>query len=674
MAPLYSLFLYSNSVMGLRMRRLHFFVIVALTAGFLLGVPAGAQVSFDGAAIEEWADAYFDDALQKKQMTGASIGVVQNGETVFLKGYGWQDLGREIPLDPEVTKFRFCSTSKTYVATALMQLIERGQVRSLDAPANDYLKRFKLAPPYGDDVTIRHLLTLSSGMTGALSTPQAIARDIPAPVDSDELTRILSENLVRPPDELVLYSNLAVALEGALVEDVTGLSLADYMRREIFQPLGMTSATLHHSMTPPENTAVPYGVFPDGSLQETLFFPKHPATAASGGVMATTADVLKYLAFHADETGVTNPGVLSGDARRQMHTRQRANHPAEPGVALKFYHNRFGGQRMASHSCGSPGTNSFIAVFPDSQTGLSVSVLATDPTPAIGDLTALLWGGGRLQAGPDGPKEGLIDAVRAGNKFISEFVGAQDFRDASEIDIPDGLIPAHDALAGNYWAELRSKETISALLSTTATLKVDIADEDTLVIKGASYDRIGPGVYEKVGGDRRYFFTRAERTGEIFVGQRGIFPYRKVSGLGDPGLALPLFGLGLAVSLTGLGAFFWVGGGLRLIVKGSAIALGATVAALPIIAIAGYDTVLGMSLDYYNNDLFRMTIALLALNVHLALGLMLTAAAVWAWLSSAWGGGVRALATRAHLTVLALACAATWPGFWLFNLVGFNLR
>ena len=145
---------------------------------------ASARTVFDGEEIEAWADEYFGTALANKRINGASVGFIQDGEILLLKAYGWQDQKAQIPLDPEKTRFPMCSTSKTVTATALMQLLERGKIASLDDPVNKYLKRYQLPPPYGDDVTLRQLMTHSSGMAGHF-TPQGTKKDLAVSVEAN---------------------------------------------------------------------------------------------------------------------------------------------------------------------------------------------------------------------------------------------------------------------------------------------------------------------------------------------------------------------------------------------------------------------------------------------------------------------------------------------------------
>ena len=151
-------------------------------------------------------EALADEAIQSKMAAGLAVGVVRDGEVVYTKGFGVRDANTGEPVT-EHTLFHTASISKTFVATALVQLMERGKV-DLDHPVVRYLPYFRLNDPRCEQITVRQMLTHTSGMpdTGdyAWDRPQ---------YDDDEL-----ENYVRSlaplkldanPGERHAYSNIA---------------------------------------------------------------------------------------------------------------------------------------------------------------------------------------------------------------------------------------------------------------------------------------------------------------------------------------------------------------------------------------------------------------------------------------------------------------------------------
>ncbi|MEM6496706.1 MAG: serine hydrolase domain-containing protein [Pseudomonadota bacterium] len=636
-----------------------------------------AGTRFDARSIENWADPYFAEALFEKRLSGAALGIVQDGKVVFLRGYGWADLKNGVRFDPRRTLVRVCSTSKTFTATAAMQLVERGQIESLDTPINRYMKRFTLPEPHGSSVTLRHLLTHSSGMTGTSSSPQGIARNLSAPVNASELQLIFAESVLRRPGENSVYSNLGVAVQGALIEDVTGLSLAEYMKREIFNPLGMKTAILHSSLTPPRNIAVPHGYFPDGSVQEVRFFPKHPATAASGGVILTPEDMLKYLAFHADEIGHRHSEVLSGAARTQMHRRQFAHHAAADGIGLQFFTDSFAGQRVAHHNCGLPGTTTQIVVLPESNAGIVISVLSASPVPSVGNIFSWLLGSGPLVRRTETKQGRLLRAKRAWKHLSTALIGAKEF--PAKVSAKSSRLLRPTELSGIYWTERRSQRSIATALSAGRVARVKFEPDGLLKVNNSSAKHVSGNIYEIEETEdrfpRRIVFRRLATDGPVYMHDGASNTWKKVHDFSNPAAIQNIALLGLIGSLLGIGAIAWSARSpAHTLVKWIAVVQGILVITAQAITLIGYETIAGFVASYYNNELGRLTIYVLLLNAYLALSALLVGASLFAWHQVWWGRNLRALVCRLHLSLLALSGAVTWPAFYMFNIVGLNLR
>lgn len=178
-------------------------------------------------------------------LMGLAVAVVTEG-TSWVRGFGVAR-APDAPVTSE-TVFRVASLSKTMTAIAVMQLVEQGRLR-LDDPVNDHLRAFRLEPraPSFPPVAIRHLLThmagvgevrgLSDLIRPVAGLAQRPGRRLPA---LGEYYRGGLRVEVAPGRKWA-YANHGFGALGQLVEDVSGLPFAHYMRQEIFQPLGMWS-------------------------------------------------------------------------------------------------------------------------------------------------------------------------------------------------------------------------------------------------------------------------------------------------------------------------------------------------------------------------------------------------------------------------------------------------
>jgi len=172
------------------------------------------------AAVEAWADALFDEALQRKRMSGAVLTMVQGGEIVLSKGFGFADYGAGTAVDPDETRFRIGSTTKTFTAMAIAQLMDQGLIDSLDDPANDYLKRLQLPSPDGVEITLKHLITHSAGFENRVYNIGS-DREYDLPLSPAVIDRY-EPAIINAPGQYSSYNNYGTTVLGLVVEDVSG--------------------------------------------------------------------------------------------------------------------------------------------------------------------------------------------------------------------------------------------------------------------------------------------------------------------------------------------------------------------------------------------------------------------------------------------------------------------
>ncbi|MEM9623466.1 MAG: serine hydrolase domain-containing protein [Pseudomonadota bacterium] len=637
----------------------------------VLPLPGWAEVRFDAKAVEQWADNFFQPRVAAGIFNGASFGLIQNGTTVLLKGYGYQDLAQRIPLDPYSTMIRMCSISKTFTATAILQLRDSGFIESLDDPVNKYLHRYQLPPPYGAEVTLRHLMTHTSGMAGHF-TPQGTQLDIPVPVSKEQVADLFRENIERPPGTIGQYANLGVALESVVIEDISGQSLKAYFRDNILAPLGMHKSMLHHATDVPSNLAQPYGRFPNGDLQAVPFYPKHPLTAASGGIIATPAEMLRYAALHTDVDATRHPDVLSAVSRQEMQTPQYRDHPAGLSIGLHLYPERYGSENYVSHGCGLPGTQSRLGVLPDSNAGFVISILRASPTPGVRDLISRPFGLGRLVNTSEENRTTDIEPKAADRSFLETFVGPRQLPPVTS-QITAGAVDAPDKISGTYWGERRSMRAFTTVFASGSVLKITADKDGTIQAGTRQLTRVSPGVYDSQEG-HRYIFRQPPGSEDIYLHTNPSSAWRQVSGLGNPVLvgALALFGFG--IFLTALISPWWSrANATAMWLRRNGLCMSLLIILLPIATFAGYEGVSDIALlDGFNGVTGRLIFVVLLVNLLSITGLGFVVGIVPAWRSEA-PGDWRTTLWRLHITLLGLAAILTWPALLLFNLIGLNL-
>jgi CubicO group peptidase (beta-lactamase class C family) len=260
-------------------------------------------------------DALLPELLEKRSIPGVAIAVIQNGNPVWSKGYGYSVKHSHTPLTSD-TRFNIGSVSKAITAWAVLKLVESGLVE-LDAPADHYLKRWHLPQSDFDNsqVTVRRLLNHTSGLsTYPISESfNAYRHGSPMPSIAEALSRSYGSfgklRLVQQPGKSFQYNNGNYAILQLLIEDVTGESFPAFMQHTIFNPLGMKHTGYHRT----SSVAMAYG---EGNEPRQQF---DYVEQASGGIFTTVSDLATFVsAIDSSDSSLPGRGVLKPSTVENM--------------------------------------------------------------------------------------------------------------------------------------------------------------------------------------------------------------------------------------------------------------------------------------------------------------------------------------------------------------------
>lgn len=315
--------------------------------------------------------------MDAKPAAGAMVAVVKDGALLLAKGYGYADVEKRIPVDPDRTLFRPGSTSKLFTWTAVMQLVEQGKL-DLDADVNTYLKDFQLPQTYPEPITLRNLMTHTAGLEdGGLGYLIARSAEELAPL-GEFLARHMPAR-VRPPTRdfasgiNASYSNWGTALAGHIVATVSGMDFDEYVERYIYEPLGMTSSTFREPLPAHLRDRMSQGyVFKNGRFEARGFEFIHNFGPA--GSMSTTAtDMAKFMLAHLNEGALGEARILKPETARLMHSRALSPNPALSGGALGFYETWINGRRAIGHGGDTVYFHTQMLLVPEENLGVFVS-------------------------------------------------------------------------------------------------------------------------------------------------------------------------------------------------------------------------------------------------------------------------------------------------------------
>jgi CubicO group peptidase (beta-lactamase class C family) len=461
---------------------------------------ANDSATIDRARLAAFADSALPEEMRRAGAPGAVLVVVQDGAVVLQRGYGAADVDRRRAMDPERTVLRVGSVSKLFVATAVIQLEERGKVE-LDADVSQYLRGLRITDDASRPITLHQLLTHTAGFDERNIGYAARSAGEVIPLGEYLARRMPPRTL--PPGTVTSYSNHGAALAGYVVESVTRVPFSAYVRREILEPLGMRSSGFEQ---PPsaelrEEVVTPYpcGADPEARagcpVRPLDFRHTHPA----GSLLATGADMGRFMIAQlgGGDGGSARPPLFGDSARRAMQARHFTHHPLLPGMAYGFYEQRINGERALSHGGGLPGANTLLMLLPDRRLGLFLHT-----------------NGGATTLG--------AAVVRA---FADRFVGARVDSGAMATESADVAF-ANDGrrrLAGVYRSTRyarRSIEKLPALFASPVYVERDTgASGAALLVTGLGggavrYLPVGSLVYRQEGGDKRLAF-RTDASGRV---------------------------------------------------------------------------------------------------------------------------------------------------------------
>jgi CubicO group peptidase (beta-lactamase class C family) len=307
-------------------------------------IACGAGTGSQGPA-EEMAEVMAEFA--RLDIFSGTVLVARGGEVIYADAFGEANKDHQVPNTLD-TRYNIGSIGKTITGVAIMQLVEQGKVE-LDAPVSSYLEDF----PYGDSITIHHLLSHTSGMFNYMAHPDYRARMPRLRRISDWLPLIYDQELVfENPGERFAYSNSGIVTLGAVIEKVTGMPYEDYIRDNIFEPAGMTATGINYPEEIVPNRASGYTKSVSGQTYTGAILQVPPASA-DGGIETTVHDLLAF------DRALYGESLLGAASKKKMFTPNLNGYGYCWGISVAH------GRRSIGHGGGAPGVSASFMRYPD---------------------------------------------------------------------------------------------------------------------------------------------------------------------------------------------------------------------------------------------------------------------------------------------------------------------
>lgn len=337
-----------------------------MTCLFFYSMPFPLSVHAADLLVTAKVDEFVTNYIEGNGLPGAAIVVVKDGHLVYQNAYGHDSNGNPLTVK---TKMRIASGSKPFTAFSVLQLVDEDKI-NLDDPVIHYLSELTMDDPRWKYVTVRHLLSHTSGIPNPTILPPA--HDLKTGVD-----RIESWTLQSEPGEKYAYSNANYWVLAQLVEEVSGIEFSQYMKEKVFAPLGMDhSMTAVNSGDPVEGLAkghvTAYGLAIPWTELEQMFM-------GAGGIVTTATDIGKWLALHTNE-GKNELGeqFISKELLKESYAPQPGSEKYGMGWSLSSPHIK---PARISHSGSLSTYQSQQDLIPSS--GYAVAVLLNSFTPTF---------------------------------------------------------------------------------------------------------------------------------------------------------------------------------------------------------------------------------------------------------------------------------------------------
>ncbi len=308
--------------------------------------------------------AFARDEIARLQVPGASVGVLHDG-TIYAGGVGVTNVEHPLPATAE-TLFQIGSTSKTFTATALMQLVEERRV-DLDAKVRAYLPRFRLqSEADAARITVRDLVTHHNGYVGDYFRDtgrgeDAIGRIVSKMANSPQLV---------PAGTVFSYSNAAFYVLAHIIETIRGKPFEEVIREQLFAPLGMGMSFYFPEECMTYRVATGHIVTHEGPKIARRWH-MWRSGAGGGGVISNVIDQMRYAAFHVG--AIDAQYVLSRDSVAEMQRAQRPAGSMCESIGIAWMLDDAGeGQRLVKHGGATNGHLSSFEMVPSKRFAVTV--------------------------------------------------------------------------------------------------------------------------------------------------------------------------------------------------------------------------------------------------------------------------------------------------------------
>ncbi len=330
----------------------------------------------DEKQLRKTLDLLLPDLLDLFYTPGFAVGVLKDGKVVYARGFGERELDSGEPVTSH-SLFHMASVSKPFVATAVMQLVEKGKI-ALDDPLQKHLPYFEMADPRFKQITIKHLLTHTSG----LPDTDDYHWDKPEydPLANRRFIQSLATaHLVSNPGAAFRYSNIGYDILADVISIVSGQSFEEYLKENIFLPLEMTNSTFLKQDVSAILSISPHVIDTKGdfSIIKSPIYPYHRAHAASSTLHSSVLEMLHWASANLNKGQYKDKKILEPGSYDSLWKQEIKIGPYQ-ALGLGWFMGVHRGVPTTGHGGGDVGFRTYFAMVPS--LSLAVVVMGNSET------------------------------------------------------------------------------------------------------------------------------------------------------------------------------------------------------------------------------------------------------------------------------------------------------
>ncbi len=313
-------------------------------------------------------DVALEEIVARWGIPGLAVGITDNNGIIYAGSFGVQSLETQTPVTPG-SVFCLASIAKCFVASAIMQLVEQGKLE-LDAPLVQYLPYFRLDDERYQQITLRQILSHTSGMPDMNESEydELVAHPEYDDGAAERYVRSLSaRKMIGTPGERFAYSNIAYNVLGVLIAKISGQSFENYMSEHILRPAGMPDSTFFFPDVPLDRLAVPHLRTPQ--MMVNPIYPYHRADAPASFLYSTVTDMCHWAITSLKRGIYQEERILTPASYDLMWTpiAQRGVPPYREEMGLGWTLGHFEGIGTIGHGGGGFGWTCLLVLLPEIQ-------------------------------------------------------------------------------------------------------------------------------------------------------------------------------------------------------------------------------------------------------------------------------------------------------------------